>query len=364
MSYIVKIRNADLQTRIWLGQVIESNEYYTIPTDDLNNWANDSSLLIDIADGYAIVNDGSTDIVDVNMAINWLKGIVPQEKRTGTGVLLTATTKPDFSELKIYSPNLADKTTWYSDSVEVYETLTKIDAMGKKWSGKYDFWIDLTHGKIPQEHQVAANYIPTITVFNNSGEVIDGYSEYDPHNNQGDFKIDYRNGSIEFDDFIDGYITAHYYYATKFTVYITPEEGKQIDINRSEVQFTTDVDIMDTAVFQLYVYTAVIETAMGLPIGTLGPPGSRYPYGNPTKYKSAADYIAEANGNYPVCPAFGGSSWRGLKHPIITIPFEYTALKPLKSSLGTQVIVTLEHDEEFKGTYGTVTFYCHSKDEE
>lgn len=316
-----------------------------------------------------IINDGDGDLTWLQ-AIDYIRNyrfkVDVQNASTETGVLLAAITKPDFKEVKIYSPNLCDKTTWYNDSVRVEkELLTQIDASGSKWSGNYNYWIDLTHGKIPQEHNMASAYPVVIEVFNSAGEKLDGYTEVDAHTGRGDYDVDYRNGSVEFHfDILDGYIEASYNYATGFSVYISPISGKELHINKAEIQFTTDVVITDTSVFQLYVYSAVVEQALSLPPGTLGPPGSKYPYTSATKYNSAGDYIAEANGNYPICPAFGGSDWRGLRHPIITIPFDYTALKPLKSSLGAEVRVMLENNEEFGGTYGTVTFYCHSKDEE
>lgn len=71
---IKKIKNADTISRTWVGQEITSGTYFTIDPLDYVKWSNDSQLLIDIASGKAIVNDGSVDISDVNSAINFLKG--------------------------------------------------------------------------------------------------------------------------------------------------------------------------------------------------------------------------------------------------------------------------------------------------
>jgi hypothetical protein len=219
------------------------------------------------------------------------------------------------------------------------------------------------------EDKISSVYIPDIHVYDAYGTMCNGCQEKDAHTNSGDFIINYTSGEINFDENIfdsypDGYVKATYSYATKSTMYIRPTNGKILSLEKSEVQFTTDVVMNDTICFQLWVYAYIIETAMGLPIGTLAPYGEKYPYSEATKYKSTGDFVAEANGNYPICPAFGGSSWRGMTQDIITLPFDYSAIKPLRSSYGAEIRVYLEHDEEMEGHYGTVTFYCHSEDEE
>lgn len=79
------IKNADSVDHIWLGQLIHPNEYYQILPEEEIEWANDSKLLTDIANGIAIVakaSDGSADITDVNEAINYLKDNLPKEVQT------------------------------------------------------------------------------------------------------------------------------------------------------------------------------------------------------------------------------------------------------------------------------------------
>lgn len=68
-----RIKNADTVEHVWLGQVIESNEYFTIEITEETKWANDSELLTAIANGLAIVNNGISDIVGISNQINYLK---------------------------------------------------------------------------------------------------------------------------------------------------------------------------------------------------------------------------------------------------------------------------------------------------
>lgn len=291
------------------------------------------------------------------------------DRRMSDGTLIVATTKTDFQEVRIISSNFCDKTTWYGDSVRVEnERLIQTDAVGKMFGGKYRGWIDLQHGKVPQEDKIpnVTSYYPIIKVYNADGEEIDGYMQKDFDTLIGDYDINYRTGIITFDEPIssDGYVEASYSYATKSTTYIRPNTGKKLDIIRAEVQFTQDVEVLDTAVFESFVYASVVESALGLPFGTLGGNSVKLQAKSPTKYKTAADYVAEANGNYAPAPAFGGSGWRGLKSNIITLPFDYETVIPMLDSQGTEIRVYLEDDREFEGTYATVTFYCQSIDEE
>lgn len=76
------IKNTSGTTSTYNGQDIFDNAYYGIQAHQEIAWANDSILLTDIASGSAIVakdDSGTTDIVDVNEAINYLKGLLPSE---------------------------------------------------------------------------------------------------------------------------------------------------------------------------------------------------------------------------------------------------------------------------------------------
>lgn len=76
---IKKIKNADTVLHTWAGQDIQPGEYYSIQPLEENSWANNSDLLASIANGQAVVNDGSNDIIDINTAIIFLKNGLPKE---------------------------------------------------------------------------------------------------------------------------------------------------------------------------------------------------------------------------------------------------------------------------------------------
>lgn len=74
-----RIKNADTVLHTWCGQEIQPGEYYTIQAAEEYAWASDSILLTAIADGIAVVNDGTEDIIDINTAIDFLKSTIPQK---------------------------------------------------------------------------------------------------------------------------------------------------------------------------------------------------------------------------------------------------------------------------------------------
>lgn len=74
-----KIKNTTVSAKTWVGQEVAAGEYYEIQPNEEIRWANDSTVLSDIGSGDALVNDGASDIIDVNKAINFLKGLLPSE---------------------------------------------------------------------------------------------------------------------------------------------------------------------------------------------------------------------------------------------------------------------------------------------
>lgn len=89
---IKKIKNNDSILHVWCGQEVQPGEYYTIQSTEELTWGNDATLLVAIANSLAIVNDGSSDITDINSAINYLKGNLPADVNS------TIIAQPPFAE--------------------------------------------------------------------------------------------------------------------------------------------------------------------------------------------------------------------------------------------------------------------------
>lgn len=70
------IKNTSGASKTWVGQTVANTTYYEIQPIEEMAWANNSTLLTDIAAGDATVakdDTGNTDITDVAEAINHLK---------------------------------------------------------------------------------------------------------------------------------------------------------------------------------------------------------------------------------------------------------------------------------------------------
>jgi len=76
-----KIKNNDTIDHTWCGQIITPGSIFTISPSEEIMWANDSTLLLAILDGTAVVNCGidGTVYTDPNTAINFMKGISAEQ---------------------------------------------------------------------------------------------------------------------------------------------------------------------------------------------------------------------------------------------------------------------------------------------
>ena len=126
---IKNIKNSDAVDHIWVGQTVLAGDSYTIqPTEEVL-WANDSTVLVDIANGIAVVNDGSVDITNVNTAIVYLKDGMPKD--------VTTQLEKDDKELVLASDEQAFSGTTCTLSVKIPGTLG--DMTSRYVAGGYCF---------------------------------------------------------------------------------------------------------------------------------------------------------------------------------------------------------------------------------
>jgi len=89
-----KIKNNTDSIKTWCSQEIQPGEYYEVQDVEKSRWAHDSTLIVSVANGDAIVNDGDVDVLEINNAINTLKENLPT---------ITSSTIPENStEMKPY----------------------------------------------------------------------------------------------------------------------------------------------------------------------------------------------------------------------------------------------------------------------
>lgn len=72
---MIQVKNNKSESDVWCGMEILPTAYYTIEQFELARWQNSSKVLIDISTGDLVVNNGTSDILDVASAINYLKGL-------------------------------------------------------------------------------------------------------------------------------------------------------------------------------------------------------------------------------------------------------------------------------------------------
>jgi hypothetical protein len=79
------IKNDSGGSKTYLGQQIADGAYYQVTKTEDGLWANDNTLIVDIANGDAIVakdDSGNNDITDINKGINHMKdlGVVKMQQ--------------------------------------------------------------------------------------------------------------------------------------------------------------------------------------------------------------------------------------------------------------------------------------------
>ena len=358
-----------VETQFTTGLYINGTDISTIQSDLQNQYNNAQTNLNNTApptSGFAgFVYDGYTwssistplNIPSQSVTVSNTPAMTLAGSPSLTdGRLRISAEKTNQSRITIYSPNWCDKTTWYQSSAYVASETVSLNDGDGYYHLAHGNVIDSYHGKITTEDFLkdsnGHSYRVTVTM--------DGYTktEQDPHyGTDGDYIVDYHNGIImplswtpvDADTFVVAY---HYAGSSAFT--LKPAAGKQLLINMAECQFSTDVVMNDTVNFQVYGYAGVFAPQLGYPFSTLIPLTD-------FKYKSMSDLFNDACKSYPIYPSLGGSGWRGMTVPTTVLDWDYVSQTTLNSAYGMQIVVSLDHNASFTGTFATVTFYCTSE---
>lgn len=272
------------------------------------------------------------------------------------GSVKTASELPQGDKVNVISINWCDKCSWYPNSIKVTDETLIDTGDGKRFKSQHEFWIDLTHGRVTYEDQIAKNantYIPIISV---DGAVVDSDTDTD-----GYYEIDYEKGEIVFSESqIGKNVISTYWYAVNGEFTVKPIPGKKLKILLVEVQFSKQIKLNDSMYFQAYGYAGVFAPQL---VPAILQATDLIPLGDPIIYKRMVDYINEANGSFPIIPMIGNGSWRGLKDEIVIFQWRYLARTDLHSSYGMEVRVGLIDSIAHEGELATATFYALSADE-
>jgi hypothetical protein len=278
--------------------------------------------------------------------------------KTADGRPRYAYEKGDTSKKTIISHDWTDPTTWAESAVRVVEEVATDEGAHTSYALAHGNVIDTYHGKVSQEDFLLSpggfSYRVAVTV-NDVAK-----AEQDPHyGSGGDFTVNYAAGKIVFLAALApaDVVKVTYHYATNSTFTVKPEAGKALKLEFAEVQFSDDVEILDSVVFQPFGLVDVFAPHLmpGIPSGT------KIPLGTPVVYKSITDFQNDAVKSYPTYPAFGGSGWRGSHRPLIIMDWDYVSATLLRADYGMEIRLSLQHDTPFGGWYATATFYCLSE---
>lgn len=245
------------------------------------------------------------------------------------------------------SQNWCDRTTWwYSSAAAEDEVATTTDPERKVWSLAHQFVIDVFHGKLTGETMLAEMRVVVVV-----GGVTK--TEQDPHyGTGGDFVVDYAAGTITFFESIgagDDPVVS-YNYENGSTFIIHPNDGEVWKLKGSEAQFSEDVEMTDSMVYEVWAYNPY-------------DPPNKIMVAAPDYYKTIDDFINDSNKAYAEIPALGGSGWRGSTKKKSVFAWDFQTTTELVAEWGMELRVRLEHDTVYGGTFATGTFYFIREDE-
>jgi hypothetical protein len=278
--------------------------------------------------------------------------------KTSDGKPIYALEKSDATKITLISHDWTDPTTWYETSIRIADETVANSGDNQRYLLAHLYIIDTYHGKVSREDYLknADGYSYRVEVKVN--DIIK--AEQDPHfGTGGDYTINYKDGYIDFLEVLGptDEVKAIYHYMVDSTFTVKPDAGKNIKIVFVEVQFSQDVVLNDSIIFQPYGLVDVFAPQLmpGVPSGT------KIPLGNPTVYKTMTDYQNDAAKSYPIYPVMGGAGWRAASQPIVIFDWDYVSSTVVKSAYGMEVKVKLQHDTAFGGWYATASFYCISE---
>lgn len=263
------------------------------------------------------------------------------------GKPLVATTVAEGLKANKISPNWCDPTTWWYSSVYVVnEVAVRKDGYdGYVYTLTHKNIIDTFHGKLTGEWNqtdVDGNSL-RVTVKIDDIEKI----EKDPHTNIGDYIVNYVTGEIVFDLQVEqsSIVKATYHYENGSTWVIKPEMGEVCRIKSVECQFSDDIIMTDSMIYEIWAYNPY-------------DPPNKVLATSPDVYKTMWDFINDANKAYPAIPKIGGSYWRGLTTQVYVFSWDFQSTSDLSDKYGVELRVRLEHNIPYGGTCCTGTFYC------
>ena len=336
-----EIKNIDTVDQSILGTVVIPTGIYVVPDTKRLAIADNENIFDLINADKLIVRNGEGDITTGHIAQH-------RHLNANTEVLLDSykrqevtIRKPEGRGLNIATHDYAEETSWYTNSVEILGESLGTTGDTKIFTTAFKL-IDLTHGKVYKEGSISNQRIPVI--YDNAVEVTSGYT------------IDYTAKTITFDAIPTGPVTADYYKPTDNTWIGTPPAGKEWGIEHSELQFASNLAALvpgQELQFRLYAdnpyYDPEVEESPTNPVKVVV---------YETIYKSIRDVVIGSNDGQGVISAVAD-----LLVDAVVLPFHYTNIIPVKSSLGMDIRISISGGVELNCDWAVTTLYLSESDE-
>lgn len=299
--------------------------------------------------------------------------------KTSTGLPRFAVEASDSEKFQVYSPDLTQKRSWYRnskrhDAVELQaESLTSyvvplVYKTGNFQDGDVSHPIvDLQSGLVNQEEFIldpqGRSYRVEVRVgqgfFDDATILVERDLQAANPDTHGDYIVDYDEHRVVFrvarDPADKVWMTFYEAWSSEFI--IAPPPGMSLQLSQIEAQFSTDVVMNDTVVFDAEGYAAVFAPAE-VAAGNLQPtdlvpvsPGGAF------VYKTMRNFLADSYKSYPSYPPLGGTGWRGINADTVIFDWDYLYATPLIAEYGMRIRVYMKNHRPFGGTYASVTFY-------
>lgn len=192
--------------------------------------------------------------------------------------------------------------------------------------------VDVMHGRIAHERKIRATHKPVVKV--------DGVTktEKDPHNDAGDYIIDYTTMAVTLSSSQAGAtITIDFSEVVNSKWYLKPAAGKRLRMISAELQFSLDARMDDTFMFQargdVVKFDALAPYWDGHTTPGPYPAGTMLPLSDPTCYQTVFDLICEPTLRTHRFPRSSTPRWRGVTRSATSCSsVGTTATRPLLTS--------------------------------
>lgn len=263
------------------------------------------------------------------------------------------------TERTLVSHNFCDPCTWYTESARTIETAVD-SGDGFTFNLTNPNVIDMYHGRTYDEYHVRRaephEYAVVVRVNGVEQTMREAFTS-----SGGDYEVNYESGRIIFFQNQSGNtVEVEYSYAQGSSWWLIPSPGHRCDIQYSEAQFSSDLEMESSIAVVLEGFVEAFAPSQAVSNGGPVPNGTqieldRWPY------QTIDNIIEEAVTAQPRIASIGTNARASTERQVF--PFQYSASQAIRASLGMRIGTQLGSDTPWSGTRASITFYCLERPE-